>query len=815
MGSNPFNYRAPGTGGLFPTQVSEFVPQQGDISRGLQAAGQGLVNASNVLHERFLKKQEVDTKREALNLYSQFRLEDAEQATQFKQSYQGPLRDFADEDLKRRNQTFAKYGDLASNPQVREILSEQFMDYNVSQQVSSENYQISAVANKAISDTADTLDNFTNAIFRNPDLYAENLELGYQAIEAVAPDVDQDKLNQMRQNYKDSAGLAYIKSRADINPSQTLKELKSGEYDSYLTQSGLETISGQLTRELEQKRKERLALVRQDINEGMEGHITSIMQTGVPLLTEDDVSKAEDPQLLEKYRHWTQVAKKFNEVVGGTSGQPLATRAQAIEVLNPDSEDFKGTKNAKNYKKQLAIYESAKSLLAREEEQYAKDPVAFGMQNSEEVQKAFAHSVGRGTQAAINYQISRGAKPWEVELLTKQQSADYGNQLNTLLDQGNLDEAKQFVASLQEEYGGIEVPGYSYDAYDIIKNNIVDSGGNAQFIRALDFVDSPDQRFILNAAVNGDKEYQALFTKDSITATKEATNTQLRPIIDAIIRQPDFVDIEQIGQLKDLTSKLALEYQSKGYNQKDAVEKAARIIMPYTAVRERNIDVAIPDAAGVNVGLFRQRALRERQAGNIREFMQRHSFSDDKKQKPFDVLTGFADSNGFKITGGWDKTEHNKGSLHGKGRAIDIDHRGVNYAELKAKAKMKGIRVIDERQRPAGQAVWTGPHFHLDIPEGTSLSDSNATAMTKVAMEGLIDAASKDGVWLMSPDQSGVVLHTKQLDGSLRPLIAPDGTMYSKTFYELGVQPELTTIGEPSPRLRNSNPNTRPVGWYK
>lgn len=804
MGSNPFNYRAPGTGGLFPTQVSEFVPQQGNIGRGLQTAGQSLLNASGVLHERFLKKQAVDTKREALNLYSQFRLEDARQAPEFKQSYDGDLREFAPSDFKRRGELFSKYQDLASTPEVREALGNQFADYNISQQVSSESYQVAAVANKAISDTSDTLDNLTNAIFRSPDLYEENLALGYEAIEAVAPDIESSKITEMQQSYKDAAGLAFIKSRADINPSQTLKELKSGEYDPYLTQTGMETIKRQLESELEQKKKERLSLVRQDINEGMEGHITSLMQTGVPLLDRSDVEKAEDPRLLEKYDHWTDVSKKFYDVVGGTSGQPLVDRARAIEVLNPNSKDFKGPKNAKNYEKHLRVYESAKALLAREEEQYQKDPVAFASQNSTEVQKAYAHSPGRGMQAAINYQISRGARPWEVQLFSKEQSEDISGRLNLMLEQGNLEQAKQLLTDMQSEYSGVTVPGYSYTAYDIAKNNIVDAGGNAQFIRALDFADNKDQRLIIQAATNGEKDYKALYTNDQVKAIYEGVNNKLRPIINAITRQPDFAGIEELAEQKDLAAKLALEYKAKGLDDQEAITRAAQTIFPYETVKERNMDIAILNSEGINIGLFKERANREQKASNIRDFMKRHSFEKAfEKQDPFQTLSSFAKSNGLKITAGKDSSGHNKGSLHYQGRAIDVDHRGVSYEDLVRKARKIGGRVIDERRNPGRGRVWTGPHYHIEIPVGAEGNVKLSQQLSDTAIEGLVDSAAKDGVWLLSPDHSSVVLHTKQLDGSMRPLTAPDGTIYSKTIYELGAAPELSA--------RETGRETRPV----
>ena len=59
---------------------------------------------------------------------------------------------------------------------------------------------------------------------------------------------------------------------------------------------------------------------------------------------------------------------------------------------------------------------------------------------------------------------------------------------------------------------------------------------------------------------------------------------------------------------------------------------------------------------------------------------------------------------------------HNKGSLHGRGRAIDVRTRGVSSRKLQAfmrDARKQGFEVHDERVRPRGQKVWSGPHIHI------------------------------------------------------------------------------------------------------
>jgi hypothetical protein len=68
--------------------------------------------------------------------------------------------------------------------------------------------------------------------------------------------------------------------------------------------------------------------------------------------------------------------------------------------------------------------------------------------------------------------------------------------------------------------------------------------------------------------------------------------------------------------------------------------------------------------------------------------------------------------------------QHNPGSKHYSGDAIDIGmarETPEQQAQILATLNSTpGLRVMDERQRPPGQKVWTGPHLHVERAQGGS-----------------------------------------------------------------------------------------------
>jgi WXG100 family type VII secretion target len=91
---------------------------------------------------------------------------------------------------------------------------------------------------------------------------------------------------------------------------------------------------------------------------------------------------------------------------------------------------------------------------------------------------------------------------------------------------------------------------------------------------------------------------------------------------------------------------------------------------------------------------------------------------DKGKQKPWENMKRIVEEAGFTVTsttGG----QHNKGSAHYDGRAIDVRTRDKTNDQINAlidQVKRAGYIVRDERTRPPGQKVWGGPHLHVEAP---------------------------------------------------------------------------------------------------
>lgn len=84
-------------------------------------------------------------------------------------------------------------------------------------------------------------------------------------------------------------------------------------------------------------------------------------------------------------------------------------------------------------------------------------------------------------------------------------------------------------------------------------------------------------------------------------------------------------------------------------------------------------------------------------------------------------LQSLAESFGFVVTSTTGGT-HNRGSKHALGLAIDVRTRGKENAEIDrfmSKCALLGVRVLDERNRPTHQKVWSGAHLHLEITSET------------------------------------------------------------------------------------------------
>jgi hypothetical protein len=79
-------------------------------------------------------------------------------------------------------------------------------------------------------------------------------------------------------------------------------------------------------------------------------------------------------------------------------------------------------------------------------------------------------------------------------------------------------------------------------------------------------------------------------------------------------------------------------------------------------------------------------------------------------------LKWLAKKHGFRVTSG-SGGKHNIGSLHPLNRAIDVSVKDKTINDIlafKETCSQYGLWVRDERVRPKGQLVWSGPHLHIE-----------------------------------------------------------------------------------------------------
>jgi putative chitinase len=146
--------------------------------------------------------------------------------------------------------------------------------------------------------------------------------------------------------------------------------------------------------------------------------------------------------------------------------------------------------------------------------------------------------------------------------------------------------------------------------------------------------------------------------------------------------------------------------------------------------------------------------------------------------KDFNDIVRLAEANGFHVTstnGG----SHNRGSKHFLGLAIDVRTRDKTAAQVSAfinVARNEGLRVLDERQRPPGQIVWSGPHLHIEIISdrisslnrpGTTLKKNSTNAEAVKTLQnnlvklGLLDEDGVDGDFGGETEAAVIAFQTK------------------------------------------------------
>lgn len=184
------------------------------------------------------------------------------------------------------------------------------------------------------------------------------------------------------------------------------------------------------------------------------------------------------------------------------------------------------------------------------------------------------------------------------------------------------------------------------------------------------------------------------------------------------------------------------------------------------------------------------------------------------------TLPGFAKSHNYRITSGFSRGGHNSGSMHYQGSpedpgAIDIDHRNVDYNRLLADARAAGFEVHDERQRPKGQAVWSGPHYHVSKKRTGGGKVSTAPKASAPTSSMQPRTATPDLTLPVSSDAQGnIVFNNMPVGSGVHPQklkTLPKAKLSVKApgdFSEdyAGIQALLDEVGKPAPQAPAAAP---------
>lgn len=110
--------------------------------------------------------------------------------------------------------------------------------------------------------------------------------------------------------------------------------------------------------------------------------------------------------------------------------------------------------------------------------------------------------------------------------------------------------------------------------------------------------------------------------------------------------------------------------------------------------------------------------------------------------KDYKDLKRFAEAQGFIVTS-TTAGKHNRGSKHFLGLAIDVRTRDKSRKAEDLfifRCRRIGIIVRDEREKPAGQKVWSGEHLHLEIGAQTDASVREFQQRHGLAVDGIVGA---------------------------------------------------------------------------
>jgi hypothetical protein len=782
------------------------VPSIGTALTGLGASLQSAGNQTfNVQMRLKTEQKQRDEQLQAVNdasqiarLISEKRLNDQQLMNEFVQNYGGEPKDFHNNLVKYLDESFNK-SPLSFEPmpdRVRNAISTTHQSDIVQYSSKALVMQSERVAATVKLNIEKALSNSSNIIFNEPSQFQKHLADLPVVFDSFSSLLPEEAINSMLDGAKEQLTVAYVKGLGRTDPQNALNFLKSDEAKTLIGHKSYVSLSSNLENELEQDLQLQQAQQAQEIKSLIGDHLTSIRETGKPVLSEAQKGILTPLQKKELKSQEAASSVIFKEFSGSkwTSFADSYNRIQQYKPIGGESD----------YETKSETYKQLEKHVLELEEAYRKDPVAFS-QGNQRVKDAVAKDAIAGAKASIALQLKKGSKNSDINILTNQQANELGQQLNQTAVSGKADRVFSLLEQWKGEYGSITLSDGT-SGFDIIIRQVGQSKNKLSdaIMTALKYSDSPKRLDIYTAAESKAPDLAKGINPTLVKTSKTLINREVEDYTKTIRSIPGVSGraLSELSSQLELTEKLALMGIGRGLKPNEAAKEAVRTIFPFEVSKQSNGTFILPkeiNGKRVSPREIFTNSRKEQRIEVLLPFLQEGTagkasittFSHSGKQWQLrsDAATAFQNASkeyNIVLNSAYRSTEKQKQlratyeaspntapmaaipgtSLHEKGLAIDVQ----NWKEAKPFLEKYGFT-----HKPAKNDPW---HFEYNKPLKTA-------SINPIALKEHARKIQDEGFWVPTGDLKSVQLFFRGKDGQIRPVLNSNNKPYIRSILEL------------------------------